>query len=103
MRYAVTDPAGVVLNIILLDAPDDFDPGEGRELIELDDDSRVDIGWTLSGHTPDPPELPVEPEPEPAPPTELEQLRALVEQLQRSVADQQAQLDEVADLMVGVL
>ena len=46
MRAAIIHQ-GIVENIII--AGDDFDPGEGRELVALAEDSPVSSGWSYDG------------------------------------------------------
>lgn len=51
MRAAVIDPAGAVVNIVLVDDDNEYDPGDGHQVIEIDDTSAVGPGWTYDDGT----------------------------------------------------
>ena len=61
MRTAVIDRNGTVVNLVVLTADADYDPGEDRDLLALDDDSPVSIGWTWDRTTWTKPTTPPEP------------------------------------------
>lgn len=46
-RFAIVGAGLVVANVILYDPTDEFDPGIGRHLVELADDSPVQPGDTI--------------------------------------------------------
>lgn len=51
MRAVLHDPEGLVTNVIVLpDDPEDigYEPPEGLTLLEVDDDTCVGPGWTLT-------------------------------------------------------
>lgn len=46
-RYAMVDPSGVVVGVIMWNGEDEYEPEEKVELHQLDDDSPVGPGWAL--------------------------------------------------------
>lgn len=63
MRYALTDPDGLVVNVVLLAEPNDWTPDDTLTLHPLDEGVRVGPGWTYDGNTW---VEPVAPEPQPS-------------------------------------
>lgn len=55
-RYAVVVGERVD-NLIVWDGVAEFDPGEGAELVLLEDDSPASFGWMWDGESFTPPEL----------------------------------------------
>lgn len=85
MRAAVIDETGTAVNVVLVDDPSDYDPGEGLGLLEVDDDSPVAPGWRHDDGT--------WTEPDPTTPTATPPLPV-------SLADVQAQVDELWDFVL---
>jgi hypothetical protein len=46
-RYAVVDGEGLVVNVILWDGETPYDPGDGLELVRLEDGDRTEPGDQL--------------------------------------------------------
>lgn len=49
MRAAVTDSNNLVVNVVIIDADSDYDPGEGLTIVVIDDDAPCGLGWTHNG------------------------------------------------------
>lgn len=46
MNYAVINAQGLVVNTIVWDGTDEYDPGDGLTLEVIPDGSQAGIGWT---------------------------------------------------------